>query len=467
VGKAALAGVQEQQGAQEQQQQQLQEQARTTQGALAQQASHALQQQQMAESAWRMQREKTEVDEASADKLNSYRQLVASDPANKDWGHYESFADFADQHQDLQKQGVNLAQLQAQGKLIAVPTTEGGKITGVNVFQVGPDWAKQKNAEPITIKRPSGVDEKGAVQYDSVTIPAGAVDNGTMMSYWASGAKDGMDAAETQARIAGQQQATEASKEKLPGELQQQEATLARTQAETEAAKAGGPADPNLVAAIRQGKIAPERLGYLLGRKEGQALLAAVAADGVTDTSKLEAYPKVYQEFTSTKPNTAGAQINSGATVLEHLDKLKALNTVESHIPHTPDYTAYKNQVDTLAPELAKFYGHSTDADIKSYKDTLMSTLPGNRLSAIETQAKSMGKKLDNFRQQWDNAAPSASYEAPMPGMSDQAKLARGRLDSDYGAKIFSLSKWQQANPQGDPKAASATAKQQGLEVIQ
>ena len=78
-----------------------------------------------------------------------------------------------------------------------------------------------------------------------------------------------------------------------------------------------------------------------------------------------------------------------------------------------------------------------------------------------------MGKKIDSYEQQWRNAAPSAAYEAPMPGMSDAAKMARGRLDPEYGAKLFSVSRWQRANPQGDPRAAQAAAKQKGLEVIQ
>ena len=223
-----------------------------------------------------------------------------------------------------------------------------------------------------------------------------------------------------------------------------------------------------LVRDIGTGKAAPERISYLLGRgqsKGSEQIMAQVAAAYPDlDTSKLAAYPKTYQDYTSGK--TAQA-LNSGATVLQHLDKLSALNTVASHIPHTPDYTAYKNQVDTLAPELAKFYGHSTNDSINSYKDTLLSQLPGNRQAAIATQAASMGKKIDSYEQQWRNAAPSAAYEAPMPGMSDAAKMARGRLDPEYGAKLFSVSRWQRANPQGDPRAAQAAAKQKGLEVIQ
>src|ERR1035437_3485888 len=121
--------------------------------------------QSTAEMGWRMQREQSEVDQTNSDKLNSARQMVASDPTNKSWCTYDTFADFLKAHSDLQENGVNLHQLQAQGRILTVPVTEGGKVTGVSVFEINPDWSKQKNTEPVIIKRPSGVDGKGNVSY--------------------------------------------------------------------------------------------------------------------------------------------------------------------------------------------------------------------------------------------------------------------------------------------------------------
>lgn len=192
-----------------------------------------------------------------------------------------------------------------------------------------------------------------------------------------------------------------------------------------------------LVRDVGTGRAAPERIAQLLSRgqsKQSQQLLAQVAqAYPDLDTSKLAAYPKVYQDFTSGKTSTA---LNSGATALVHLHELQQLNTAASHIPHTAAWTAYQNKAETVSSELAKFYGDATVPAIRGIKDTLTSTLPGNRDAAITTQSKSMGAKFDSYEQQWKNAAPSDSYQAKMPGMSLNAKQARAALDSDYAQRI-------------------------------
>jgi hypothetical protein len=186
--------------------------------------------------------------------------------------------------------------------------------------------------------------------------------------------------------------------------------------------------DAPLVDEIGTGKMVPERLTYLLARNPG--LLEEVAAKYPGfDASKAEQYPATYKDFTSGKVSVA---LNSGATALEHLQKLAALNTVASHISGTSAYNAYHNQLDTLAPELARFYGDTTVPAIAALKSTLGATMPGNRQAAIQTQVQSMGKKFDNFEQTWRNAAPSAAYEAPMPGVSKEAMEARAQFDPAY-----------------------------------
>lgn len=243
----------------------------------------------------------------------------------------------------------------------------------------------------------------------------------------------------------------------------------ARTQQikqETANASPGGLADD-----IIDGKIVPERLGYLLGKKEGQQILDAIvqrAHDrGITiDMAKLQSYPKVYEQFTSTKPGTAGYALNAGGTALEHLEELSQLNTVASRIPGTPAYKAYHNKLDTLAPELVKFYGMpDTDQSINALKSTLGGV--GFRDRGIRTQAHSLGDKLENYRQQWKNAAPSAAYEASMPGLSDASKLARAELDPDYAKHLFSVSKYKAANPTRDVEDARKRAIAAGMDVIE
>lgn len=192
----------------------------------------------------------------------------------------------------------------------------------------------------------------------------------------------------------------------------------------------GSPGGDALADEIGQGKMAPERISYLLTRNPD--LMKAVADKYPDfDSSKVASYAKTYQDFTSGKTATA---LNSVGTSLEHLQDLKALNTLQSHIPGTPDYNAYKAQIEPLAEEMSKFYGGGVGsvASTNSFKKALDSQLPGTRDAAIKTAAKALGVKLDNYDTQWKNAAPSKTYQQPMPGISDQARSARAALDPTY-----------------------------------
>lgn len=200
IGKAGLAGAQAEEEIQQRQKENTLALSANRQRQLLNQASIAHMTQQTAASAWQMQREQTDVDEATAAKLAQYGQLVASDPRNKDWGQYATFADFLKAHEDLSAQGVNLAQMQAQGKLVAVPVTEGGKITGVRVFQIEPEWANQLNADPVEIKQPAGLDDKGNVIFKTFTIPAGGAKNGDILKYQGTTAQDSLAAQQKQAQ---------------------------------------------------------------------------------------------------------------------------------------------------------------------------------------------------------------------------------------------------------------------------
>jgi hypothetical protein len=83
---------------------------------------------------------------------------------------------------------------------------------------------------------------------------------------------------------------------------------------------------------------------------------------------------------------------------------------------------------------MSKFYGGGVGSvsSTNSFKKALTSQLPGTRDAAIKTAAKALGVKLDNYEQQWSNAAPSSHYQTPMPGVSDEAKAARAQLDPTY-----------------------------------
>jgi hypothetical protein len=206
---------------------------------------------------------------------------------------------------------------------------------------------------------------------------------------------------------------------------------------------------PNEAALVREmgtGKMPISRIEYLAARQP--ALLEAVSkAYPGFDGSKISGYVNTYKDFTSGKTAIA---LNAGATAMGHLKELFDLNTNASHIPHSSAWTAYQNKADTLATELAKFYGDATIPAIAAIKSTLTSTLPGNREAAIKTQAQSMGDKLESFEQQWKNAAPSEAYQAPMPFISLKAKRAFASLNPEYAAAHPEL----QAEPSQKQQAA-------------
>ena len=190
------------------------------------------------------------------------------------------------------------------------------------------------------------------------------------------------------------------------------------------------------VDAFGRGQVAPQNIAFLLRGKEGQALLNEVTAKYPDiDSTKLQNYSEKTSEFTGTKKGTSGAAINNGATAFKHLLDLEKLNTNASHIPGAPAYTAYKNQADTLVDELGQFYGNTTIPGLADFKNTLMSTLPGNREAAIRTQAHSMGEKMDSYVQQWNNIAPSKSYQRPMPFYDNAARSARQHLTGSTGTE--------------------------------
>jgi hypothetical protein len=192
----------------------------------------------------------------------------------------------------------------------------------------------------------------------------------------------------------------------------------------------------SIVDSMGTGHTSAANLAYMLRSKEGQELVAKVTAKYPDfDSSKAGSYPKEYDDYTSQKRGNAGFAINSGGTAFQHLQEMQELNTNESHIFGTPAYTRYKNKMDTVVSELGQFYGNTTIPGLQDFKDTLSSTLPGNREAAIRTQAKSMGDKMNSFEHGWINAAPSAHYQAPLPGLSRDALVARAKLDPTFKSR--------------------------------
>ena len=209
---------------------------------------------------------------------------------------------------------------------------------------------------------------------------------------------------------------------------------------------AAAPANEDaLIDSIGTGKIEINKLGRML-QKDPQLAVKIAQRYPDFDTTKVNSYLQVHHAFTSGRE---AQQLTSGDAVLQHLKELKDMNTVQSHIPGTPEWNAYQNHLNTVAHELAGFYGHVTDQSVSGYKSKLGSNLPGTRDTAILDQAHTMGDRLDAMKKRYIDAAPSKFYQAEFPDISDKGKDARAALDPAYkNQRVSEQSGARQQNPQ-------------------
>ncbi len=441
------------------------------------QAQNALMNHQLAASVWNLGRAKILATQQDTDRENDFAKVIA-DGGNgtTDLGIFPDFQSAIKATQAMPQ----LHDHQAGGRIVSIPHIDGnGKIDGIHAALVTPDWLSSKIMKDLPVDITSIKDGKEV--HETQIIPAGSL---TGDQYVKLKMGQSQDSVNRLIKDAAEKDRTS----RTTAENAESYAEAAKDRADAEE-KTGGENDATLTDMIGRGQMPVGRMGYLMARKP-EILQAVAQKYPGFDASKAEGYTATYKDFTEGKTSVA---LNAGATALGHLAELRNLNTTASHIPHTPAWTRYQNKAQTVDTELANFYGDTTIPAIAGIHDTLASTLPGNRDAAIQTQAQSMGDKLDNYEQTWRNAAPSAAYEAPMPGISAAAMEARAQLDPVYKARrvaeltqggagvrqapgaqpqpapqthSFSLSAWQAKNPQGDANAAKAAAQQQGYQVI-
>ena len=408
----------------------------------------------------------------------------------------------------MAKQPAFMQKLYKEQGIIAVPVYgQDGERQGVQLFERKQDTNAQLAPQGAIAHRFVPGSKPGEAPSMQTFTPTGA-SNGDIARYDLKAMTDQQSYEKAQGEIAhtaAQTRESNANAEAKPQETQakvmeagaratEARASATRSYAEANAINqksekdgndAGGGANRELVDDIGSGHVTPERMSYLLTRNPG--LVAAVAQKYPDwDSTKASAYPEVVKDFSSSKAGTAGGQLLAGGTAMRHLAELKAMNTPASHVWGTPSHTAYENKVETVADEVAKFYGNTTIPAIDGIKKTLLTTLPGNRDAAIATQAKSMGDRFDSLEQTWRNGSPSHGYRPNMPNVSEEAINARANLDPVYRQRIaagqpapqkaaapapathvFSPSAWQRANPQGDVNAAIQAAKAQNFTVTQ
>jgi hypothetical protein len=472
-GAAPLAGMQAQQKQDQQQKQQQSEQQdedyQIAQQQKVAQANAYLNQVNLATKQFaltRMQAQAGQDDVSFANSQEDREQKLGS----VDLGSYSNHVDLA----DVQKVHPEFWKDATVGNVRSIPIyTADGKPNGVHLYLRQPGVGDQPATPGTQAYRYEPGSKPGEVGSLVPFTPTGThtirdIDNftaaaqGELQKAQTAKAEADQKAAAAQASLAevplrnAQTGEAKAATAKNYAEASEAPSVIQKNQAEATkavnagAGGAGGAAGSTgdasgLVDQIGTGKIAAKRLDYLMSRNP--ALLQAVVAKYPDfDSSKAASYPSTFEDFTHGKASQA---LNAGGVGLRHMEELKNLNTVESHIPGTPAYTAYQNKATTVATELARFYGTETIPGIAAIKDSLSSTLPGNRDAAINTQAKSMGDKLDQYEQTWKNAAPSSAYEAPMPGIGDAAKRARANLDPAYKARYVAELQQQRGQASG------------------
>jgi hypothetical protein len=170
LGRAAGAGfgaaASQAEGIQESKRQNANQDFDMSQKAMVGKAQHALLTQQLASSAWEMQRSKIQFSMDMSKQMNSTQELIATDPTHKDLGVYPTFADFM-----AKNKGKDTAKGMSDRLLQAVPEVDDkGNVIGVHGYSMTPAWGSKRNEKPVPIDMGSVVN--GAWKEDWQTIPA-------------------------------------------------------------------------------------------------------------------------------------------------------------------------------------------------------------------------------------------------------------------------------------------------------
>lgn len=327
-----------------------------------------------------------------------------------DLGTYQDEADLA----RVKDQNPNFWKDVYKNDITAVPMIgQDGKRSGIHLFQTTPGV---------------GNDPEAGLTFHVFTPPTKPGDAPTMKMQTASVPMTPNQAHAYDLAAYGQMQKwqTDQKEQELKGsEITKNKAEADKDRAEADKARQDAALDsPDnaLVQDVVKGKVIPERLGYMLGKKEGQAFLHAVSvADPNVDISKLQAYPKMYSDFVGGKRSQ---QLSNVSTAFQHIEDLRNLNSTASRIPGSDASHAFENKLVNVSAEvanaLAKPGASATKEEISQVKKSLSPFL--NRDAAITTQVHSMIEQYKTLRNVWSEGAPSAAYEAKMPDLSPEAQ---------------------------------------------
>jgi len=196
------------------------------------------------------------------------------------------------------------------------------------------------------------------------------------------------------------------------------------------------PEDQSVIREIGQGHINLNRWDYLLTRNPRIPEELANAFPDF-DSAKAAGYVQATKEFTSgpiaKSLNSAGAMFDHARQLYDHAGLTSLLGVAGGG---TEEYRKYQADAAHLSEEAASFLkgGNApTEIEIKQYKELINPTLPINRKAGIREVVKLLSEKYGEYKQQWDNAAPSVAYKRPMPSISQDALHNMAYVLTDSG----------------------------------
>lgn len=150
-------------------------------------ANMVLLNQQIAEKSWDLNAKKLDQSMKTAESENAFSQRIASDPNSRDLGVYGSFEEMVQKHPEM---APDLIKQHMAGNVIVHPSVDkDGKVNGVHMAIVSPEWKNQKIAQDSQIpvfKPPSKPGDDPTVSMQ--TVAAGTMTNGEYeavnMSHW-------------------------------------------------------------------------------------------------------------------------------------------------------------------------------------------------------------------------------------------------------------------------------------------
>jgi hypothetical protein len=345
----------------------------------------------------------------------------------------------------------NLAATQARNKaLVDAKIADSKQAQQLETVNLGPGWTNalaNNNNDPVAALAAMQKDPKMREKYPNLATDV-------MNLYGGPKNWDDMVDHQTERRIQQQEANTKASEAAFKKQ-QANGLTITSDKTGTDYLNSLPPADKAVVQGVIEGRLtlSPRQLQDPKGQKVVAQVMQAYPD---FDISKAPGYAAARKDFTSGKTAVA---LNAYGTAMTHLKELYDVSGTQSFIPGTAEHTKFQNTITLYSPEIAKALNGGT-APTEKEIEAVKSSISGiRRKTGIQQQEKLLSEKLDNYQQQWDNALPSKALNAPMPGISQQAK--------DAAAYVRSGGQVQQQNQQAQQQPVQTIGHKIGDTIVQ